>query len=130
MFSETKERSEAEDMVDFCLNLFGNFCFKKSSNFNMSKTEELDLQLIILKDDETTSARTKAVRYLDQQLHEAHDNPFLSTMVLALLQDQMKMTVFDEAVDFATTSKNPKGGDPSTKLGEWERSLPRETSPR
>ena len=59
----------------------------------MFDTETLDLHLINLKDDEATSASTKAVRYLVKRLHEAHDNPSLSTMVRALLQDQMKMSV-------------------------------------
>ena len=53
----------------------------------MSDIETLDLHLIDLKDDEATSVGTKAVRYLVQRLHEAHDNPSLSTMVRALLQD-------------------------------------------
>ena len=40
----------------------------------------------------------------------------------------MKMSVADEAVDHATTSKNPKGGDPGKKQGERERTPPREPS--
>ena len=51
----------------------------------MYEIETLDLHLINLKDDEATSAGTKAVRYLVKRLHGAHDNPTLSTMVRALL---------------------------------------------
>ena len=78
----------------------------------MSEIEGLDLQLINLKDDEATFAGTKAIRYLVRRLHEAHDNPALSTMVWALLQDQMKMSVIDDAVYHAT---KPRDGDQGRK---------------
>lgn len=96
----------------------------------MSKIETLDLHVINLKDDEATFVGTKTIRFFVRQLHEAHDNPALSVMVRALLlQDQIKMSVVDDAKDHATTSKNPKGGDPGKKQGEWERSSPRVPSP-
>ena len=95
----------------------------------MCDTETLDLHLINLKKGEATSVGTKVVRYLVKRLHEAHDNPALSTMVRALLlQDQVMMSVADDAVDHAITSKNPKGGDPGKKQGERERTPPRRRS--
>ena len=96
----------------------------------MSGTEELDLHLINLKDDEATSAGTKAVRYLVQRLHKAHDNPSLSTMVRALLKDQMKMAMVDEVMEVATTSKIPQGGDQGNKFGERGKALQQEPSPK
>ena len=51
----------------------------------MADSEQLDLHLINLKDDEATAMGTKAVRYLVQRLHEAQDNLVLVTMVQALM---------------------------------------------
>ena len=93
----------------------------------MSDSKQLNLNLIKLKDDEAIATGTKAIRYLVQRLHKAHDNPALATMVQALMQEHMKMMVMAEnegpskKVNKATLSKRP---------GERGKSLSQEPSPQ
>ena len=93
----------------------------------MSDSEQLDLHLINLKDDEATATGTKAVRYLVQRLHETQDNPALATMVQALMREHMKMTVMVE--DDGPSKKVDEAG-PSKRPGERGKSLSQEPSPR
>ena len=86
----------------------------------MSDSEQLNVHLINLKDDEAIATGTKAIRYLVQRLHKAQDNPTLATMVQALMREHMKMTVTTEDVG---PSKKVDEAGPSKRPGEWGKSL-------